>query len=469
MSAAALTFYSCLPQPENFRYGQVADMPHCPLAIKKQVYKETKIEQQITLQQALKIALACNPNVEEVLARIRQAEATIKEVDADFLPVISTSTNYVYSNAPSVYLFKKIDERMFNPNTNFNYPGIVSNYETDITCAANIYHGGQTLLNRWKAETGKSLRFIDCLALRNALNKDVIYAYYNCLALIDVAAVMKASEKMIAKELDIAKSRFDEGALKRSDVLFLEVRLAESREEIIRAENSLKLAVASLANLLGGNADTEIEVVKEDKDWIPLPADYESALELALNLRPELLSARKRVEIAAIDIEIAKREFLPRVDAFGKVYWDDPGLEYSGRRTNWVTGIGLSWSLYEGGKRYFSVQKSKATLQELLARDSKTTLSVQLDIKQAYLNFESSKVRLGVAKKAIEHAKENLREVKEQYLEGARSITDYLEAEIMYRNSLLRDTQASYDLKKAEAEIARSVGIFSLAFEDENK
>jgi outer membrane protein len=459
--------FGCIPQPQSFDYRHLIELPENISQQIEPTFKHNEIPPQFTLQEAIKIALSANPQVDETLARIRQAEAVIGEVNAEFLPVIATQTSYVYADAPSVYLFKKIDQRTFKSTTNFNYPGIISNFESGLSIAANIYRGGRSILNRWKAETGKDIKCIDHMTLRNVLTSAVIEAYYNCLALSEAVAVMKVAEQMIKQEVEIADNQLEEGTLMRSDLLFLKVRHAESKEEVIKAQNSLQLAFSSLANLLGGDADTKIDIVEEMEDWIPLPSNYESALALALSVRPELLGARKQVEMAAIDLEIARRDFLPTVDVFGKVYWDDPHLQYAAKRTNWETGFGLTWSLYDGNKRYYSIEKSNEILQELLAQDRKTTLAIQLDIKQAFLNYESVQARIAASDISLEHATENLRVVREEYLEGARSVTDYLEAEIMYTQTRLRKIQAFFDLKKAKAAIAMSAGLFSIVMRNE--
>ena len=51
--------------------------------------------------------------------------------------------------------------------------------------------------------------------------------------------------------LAIAKKRLDGGTLLKTDVLDLEVRLAQAREDLVRARNANALAVRALRNLLG--------------------------------------------------------------------------------------------------------------------------------------------------------------------------------------------------------------------------
>ena len=51
--------------------------------------------------------------------------------------------------------------------------------------------------------------------------------------------------------LAIAKKRLEGGSLLKTDVLDIEVRLAQAREDLVRARNANALAVRALRNLLG--------------------------------------------------------------------------------------------------------------------------------------------------------------------------------------------------------------------------
>ena len=79
------------------------------------------------------------------------------------------------------------------------------------------------------------------------------------------------------KGLDIAKKRLEGGTLLKSGVLDIEVRLAQAREELVRARNANALAVRALRNLLGiedGDfevADTAPAVSAPDRGFFRAP------------------------------------------------------------------------------------------------------------------------------------------------------------------------------------------------------
>ncbi|MBC2696223.1 MAG: TolC family protein [Desulfobacteraceae bacterium] len=96
------------------------------------------LHEPVSLNDAIQIALANNPDNKIAVARIKQAEAMIEKADANFFPSIGFYTEYSQGDAPSRYLFKKIDQRLLPANTDFNSPGWYENFlTTQISCERN--------------------------------------------------------------------------------------------------------------------------------------------------------------------------------------------------------------------------------------------------------------------------------------------------------------------------------------------
>ncbi|MBW1801468.1 MAG: TolC family protein, partial [Deltaproteobacteria bacterium] len=188
------------------------------------------------------------------------------------------------------------------------------------------------------------------------------------------------------------------------------------------------------------------------------PEDYRSGLVHALANRPELKKIRKQVIQTRMALDSARSEYLPRLDAQGKYYLDDPGFDFDLDRENWTAGIILNWDVFTGNSTRTHIDKAKSVLEEMLAADRKTTLSVQLDLKTAYLKLDEAKARVVVTKASVAQAEESLRLVKRQYEGGSARITRYLDAELARNMARIRATAAFYDREKACAGVARALG-----------
>jgi outer membrane protein len=106
---------------------------------------------------------------------------------------------------------------------------------------------------------------------------------------------------------------------------------------------------------------------------------------MAMANRPELKRSRLQVVKSRMDLDVARPEYLPRLDAQMKTYFDDSGFDFEWDRKNWTAGVILNWDLFTGFKRASQVDRARAVLKEMLAADRKATLAVQLQLKGAYM------------------------------------------------------------------------------------
>jgi len=420
------------------------------------------LKRPISVFDGIRIAIHNNPDIDIAISRIRQSEAIIDEANAAFWPSLAFYTEYLKADSPSTYLFRRIDQRRLASETNFNYPGRIENFEIGFSARWNIYNGGRDVLRKKMSETGLEINRLDRLTVENALIASVIQTYYSTLAAKDFIRIAKESVATVDNELRVMLVKYNAGGALKSDTLSLEVRLAQTMENLIRAQNNYKLTLAALANLMGADADTEIELSGGEWRPVELPADYDDGIVTAMGIRPELLKARKQIIQSSMALDMEKGGYLPRLDAQGRYYSDDPGLSYNGNRANWVAGGILNWDVFTGFSTGAKVRKARAVLDQMLAADRKTTQSVQLDVKTAYLRMSEAKARLSVAKASVAQAEESLNLVGIQYEGGSATITRYLDTELALNTARVRETSAFYDCKKAQADIGRSLGYCGL-------
>jgi len=422
--------------------------------------KVMKAAGSLTLEKVILISLQNNPDLDMAVARIQQSEAMLDEAISAFWPVIGVYGEYLQGNAPSAYLFKTIDQRKLPPNTDFNNPGWFENYEVGIQGRWNLFNGGRDYLRKRMAETGLAVSRLDRETVQNGLVTSVIHAYYSVLAALKYVDISRDSAKTVKNELGMVSVRYEAGGALKSDVLSLKVALAQSREGLIRARNNHSLSVSSLANLLGLDPDTPITLAGEQQVPIKVPDLYEKALVMAMANRPELQKSRLQVVRSRMDLDVARSEYLPKLDAQMRTYFDDPGFDFDWDRKNWTAGVILNWDVFTGFRRQSHVDRARAVIKEMLAGDRKATLMVQLQLKGAYLKYAEAKARWDVSRASVAYSEESLRLVQKQYEGGSVTITRYLETELARNRSRLRATTAFYDREKSAAAIGRAMGFW---------
>lgn len=416
------------------------------------------LDEAVGLEDVVRIALANNPDKMMAVSRVKKAQARLELAQAAFFPYIGVYTEYINGDAPSAFLFKKIDQGELPPQTNFNDPGTIENYELGVKGQLNLFNGGRDILNREMAEIGVDISQLDRQQIENSLVSTAISAYYDALAVKEFIAIAQESVSTVETQLKMMRVRFQAGAVLKSDILSLEVRLAQAKEEVVRTQNGYKMALTALANILGVAPDRDVQLKKSDMKPRNLPYTYDQGMVYGLKHRPEIRKVREQVRQARMALDVARSEYLPRVDLQSKYYIDSPDIDLDVERENWTIGVLLNWDVFTGFSTMAKIRQAYAALEEILSGDRKALLGVKMDIKNAYLKLEEAKARLEVTETSVAQSEESLQLVKKQYEEGAATITRYLEAELDRNRARIRSTAAFFDHEKALADIGRAIG-----------
>jgi outer membrane protein TolC len=419
---------------------------------------DVDLQRPLSLTEAIKVTLVNNPDKQMANARINQSRALVERANAAFYPAFGFYTEYLQGDAPSAFLFKTVDQRMLPPNTNLNNPGWFENWETGMDARWNLYNGGRDALTRDISKSGLAISNFDRLAIENRLVIAASQTYFNCLAAKEFVAITEESVASVAEQLRVMRVKFKAGGALKSDLLSLEVRLAQAREEVVRSGNRLKTLLTALTNILGFSPEVEIQLADTDTETLQIPAGFKKGIAFALASRPDLKKIREQIVQSRMALDMAGAGYLPSVDLYGKLYFDDPHLSYDWDRKNWTAAVLLNWEFFSGFSTRAEKKKASATLEEVMAVDRKTVLNVKLEVKNAYLDLEAARTRLAVARKSVASAEESLKLVKLQYEGGSATITRYLEAELDRNRAKMRATTAFYDHEKALYEIGRAIG-----------
>ncbi|MGM0452807.1 MAG: TolC family protein [Thermodesulfobacteriota bacterium] len=420
----------------------------------------------LTMQDVIGITLKNNPDAGRASWRIERSQAMLALADTAFWPAVGFYTEYMQGDAPSAYLFKKIDQRMLPQQTvNFNDPGWFENFESGLRAKINLFNGGKDYLGMKMAEKDLAASRLDRKKIENELTAQAIRAFYDAVAARQFIRIAEESVAAVSEQLRITKVHHEGGSATKAEELSLKVRLARAREQVVESTNRYQLALASIAHLMGLDPSVLAErknPLTAEKHQLPeIPDTYESGIIHALQHRPELAKIRKQLVKSRMGLDAAKSAYLPSVDLMGKYYFDDANFDYDSGRENWTTALTLNWDLFAGFSRGARVSAADAMVKEMLAADRQATLGVKLEVKSAYLNKEEARSRYEVAESSVAAAEESYRLVKQHYKGGAVTITRYLEAELDRNRARTRATAAYYDKIKAAAEVGRAVGMWS--------
>ena len=423
---------------------------------------EKSNSQSFTLAQAIDYALANNPNLQIAIERINQAQAQVGVALSAFYPQVTAKVGYEHSNNPAQAFSMIVAQRDFDNNSiqNINNPGYRQNFRPEIIGKLSLFRGGQDYHASKAAELGIDAAEFERSTVRNALIEAVTASYYAYLAAIEAQKVAQDSITAITSELKQTTLRYEAGTVLKSDVLSLEVKLAEAQESDIRAGNSIELSKSSIANLLGLSSDQAFTVAPSSSA-LPkpkLPSSFDGLLDLAMLQRPEVKAAAKQVEIAQIKIKSEQGAYLPKADAYVSYGQNSQSPGFSSNKDNVTAGVTVEMDLFSGFNTQQRVKAAERKAVEARETERKTKLAIEQEVKVAYLKLQEALARLNVTEASVKAAEEAFRLVNEERRAEIVTVTRYIESEVARNKAQANTIAAHYDVLSAEAALKKAIG-----------
>jgi outer membrane protein TolC len=409
-----------------------------------------------TLEHALDYALAHNPDARIAQQRIAAAQAGLEQADSAFWPQLQVQSSYTRTDNPMMAFGSILNQRSYNSALNFNDVPDMDNLNARGIVTVPLYAGGRNVAARQAARADTEAAQQDSAAIRNALGFEVSRAFYTVLKTRQFILATDAAVDSFATNLDIAQKRLAGGTLLKSDVLDIEVRLAQSREDLVRARNANRLAERALRNLLG----------IEDGDFTV--ADAAPAIRAPdlgdVSQRPELAAARERESAAQAQVRGAKSGYQPRVSAFGSLDHDN-GWVTGGDGSSYTAGVILQWDLWDGFLTRAKTREARANLESAREEQRKLRLALNLEMEQARLNLDAADERLSVTRKVIEQAEESVLLTRNRFEQGLALSTQLIDAETALVAARVRRAEAESDRAIAVAALRKALALPQLDFQ----
>ena len=280
---------------------------------------------------------------------------------------------------------------------------------------------------------------------------DVLRAQQN----VGVAITRVQSLRAHARDV---KNFLDHGIVVRNDYLSVQVALADAVQEEIQARNFLEIAKASYNRHLTRPLDTPVEL-----EELSQPSDSYNVIQLtdrALRFRPELSALLAKVRAKRKTAQSYRAANYPQLELRGDTnYLQNRYLD--NETFNAVSLVG-SWNFFDGGKNRYAADALDRESQSLLRKLAEVESYIALQVRQAWLELDTTRRRINVTHQALAQSKENLAVSKNRYREGAGTNTEVLDAVTLQSRTFSSYYESQYDAVLAMMKLRRSVGDFYL-------
>ena len=314
-----------------------------------------------------------------------------------------------------------------------------------------VFAGGQIINGNKLAKLGEDVSQLKLRLSENEVEKTAEQYFWQLASLQEKMKTIEAVDTLlrdIHKDVDVAVRA---GVAMRNDLLQVELRQNDISSQKLKLQNGLSL-VRMLLSQYCGLRDTSFVITWQTDDAQLLGLSVSESV-AAL---PEYKLLQKQVEATGLQKKMAVGQNLPSV-AVGAGYTYHNLLD-----NNHTFGMVFAtvsvpitdwWSGSHAIKRK-AIEHQKA--QEQLT-DNAELLKIRM--QNARNGVEESYQQLMLAQRSIEQAKENLRLNRDYYRAGTSKMSNLLEAQLLYQQSLDKHTDAFADYQNKLLEYKQACGL----------
>ncbi len=401
-------------------------------------------QQPWTLQQCVDTALANNRNVKQHELTKKTKEIAYQQARQDLLPDLNASASHNWNFGRSL----AVDNTYQNTNSFQSSFGISSSF--------TLFDG---LKMKYNIDARKSEMYAsesDLEKTKQDIMMSVAAGFLQILLNKELLQISKDQLELTKNKIEQRKVLVQNGKLAEGEMY--ELYAQQSKEELSRtqAENTLKLSLLDLAQILELDHFEDLDIVTPENfseaELKLLSAD--EVLESALTHRPEIKGAEYRLKNSETNVSIAKSDFYPRLSfgaQYGTGYYNLNGIvnksfaDQINENMSTVVGFNLRIPIFNKFDVSNRVRTAKIGVESSKLEVDNAKLELKKNIQQAYYNAVSAQSRWEAAKKSEIASREAFRFSNQKYEAGRATLYELYQAKSNLTQALSEEAQAKYE------------------------
>jgi outer membrane protein TolC len=346
------------------------------------------------------------------------------------------------------------------------YPDVPDNYQSRLELRWPIYTGGRTDALERAARAEAEAAGAEVQTAQADLRLEVTRAYW---AVVTARASLAVLEQGVARSqahVTDVNQRFKTGLVPPNEVSSATAQEVRARMLAIEARTQRDVAIADLARLIAVAPDQPIEptadLSRTSTSGASQPLDVTPLIESARSARQERRTLEQRMVAADAQRDAAAAGRFPTIQLLGGVDYARPNPKIFPRvdvgQESWDAGVGVSWSLWDGGRTVAEVAQAAAASRAAAERLAEFDSRLGVEVRQRSLELESAIAAVTTATSGVTAAADARRVVGERYDAGVIAQIEVLDAEYALLQAQLDLTRAQASVRLAEAQLTRALG-----------
>lgn len=411
---------------------------------------------QLDLESAFRIALANNPRLEALRARV---EAAVSESEVQAAP------------ARTQVMVRLAQDRVKVPDgapISATFNGIRGTFRTgsvdpfDRTSASLriqqlLYDGGRIKSKIAVAKSQARETELEELSVWNTLRKEIRLGYLDLLQSERRIELEQTEVKAAEEGLRVAQARFQAGDAPKADVIYAQRPLSDANLQLTLALDLREQAKEKLNLLLGLEQETGLRLSALGE---PSPSLYSlpDCLSTAARERKDLTLAEARIETADKRYDAARKESRPRLLLRGD-YLPVGFASNPFSNSGYEVGLSLEWPLIDGRLSHHLKERAAHLREAAEAEFRYRQQTVEQEVRTAHRALLREARTYQALAAHIEQAEESVRVAQGQYKAGFADIRLLHSAVADLRAARRKRLQALYDYHRAQANLLWAMGV----------
>src|SRR5437667_1148448 len=369
-----------------------------------------------TIEQAVAVAQAHNPEIEIARKEVQGAHDGWVEARSGYLPSLS-STGLV-------------DKRQQQTETRLRD----EDYNAIVKLEQNLYTGGAVSSQVSIARLNIEKQNYELQETASRVAMDVRVAFNELLLNRAKVGVRQNSVRVLEEELKGQQQSFSAGIVGNLNVQRAEVALANEQPELFNAQTQLKNSYLRLGDLFGTEVPLRGETapfeVSGELQYQPNHPDLNDCLARADANRAVIKARQKDIEVEDKQYILDRSAMRPHVRAFSgyEVYSErDPEV---GQEFNYggVVGINATWNIFDGFSTKGRMQATRARREAAVQALAAARRSVASEVRSAFFDLQQAQRVLEAETQNVQTADEALEIAKGNFAAGLGTQLDILQA-----------------------------------------
>ena len=293
---------------------------------------------------------------------------------------------------------------------------------------------------------------------KRALVKDIKTAYYRYYQSMQSIATYNSAINLIKENIRENESLLHNGVRNGTALLRSQTEKEKTDAALTQAQYNTQNARSYFNFLL--NRPLQDSIVIENEAVADIMAAPDTSA--GTRQREELKQLRTMQQVYTLDYKLQRSGFIPKLNTFVDLGSQGFDFAVNNKTQYYLWGINLQWDIFTGGQRKYKAEQSKANFNAATAQLDQTTLSLQLQLDQAYHNYQSAKAAYKSVAAQLQFAAKYYNDQLKAYRAGQLLYLELVDAQDQLTGARLQIADAQANLQIALAELERDQATYPI-------